>query len=101
MLYYDELTTGSAVLYEQPGSLGQCYGFGIERSTNLTVSVVNTNTADAVCVESVDIYVKHSLGQFPFASCPVGVWTTDAKPVGPFECRSAQDTTIAQVCINL
>ena len=29
MLYYDELVTGSAVIYSQPGALGQCYGFAL------------------------------------------------------------------------
>ena len=31
MLYYDELARGSAVIYSQPGALGQCYGFALDR----------------------------------------------------------------------
>ena len=98
MLYYDELVTGSAVIYSQPGALGQCYGFALDRDT-LTVSVQNTNSADAICVESVDVFVKQqSRGEFPYASCDVGqLWTSSGDWEGPFDCRSARETTIAQI----
>ena len=53
------------------------------------MGVQNTNTGDAVCVESVDVFVKQqSRGEFPFASCDVGrLWTSSGDWEGPFQCR--------------
>ncbi len=98
VLYYDELTTGSSLTYHQPGAMGECHGFDIDRGQNLTYSLVNTNS-DAICIEGLDIFSMQSFSLHPFVHCPAPeehLWAEE-ETKGPYPCQSFGATKISQI----
>ncbi|TRY63775.1 hypothetical protein TCAL_11499 [Tigriopus californicus] len=98
VLYNDELVRGDSRLYNQPGGLGQCYGFEIDRS-NVSYTLVNTNTADNVCINSVEIFTKASSNLYPYVKCnaPSGSLWADNESKGPYSCSNPIETLVSQI----
>lgn len=98
VLYHDELVRGDSRLYNQPGGLGQCFGFEIDRS-NVTYTLVNTNTADNICINSMEIFTRASSNLYPYVKCntPSGSLWADNESQGPFPCSNPIETQVSQI----
>ena len=99
-LVYDELVRGTSEIYDQPGALGSCYGFLLDRKDhNVYFYIHNTNT-DSICLTGVDLFSMREKTLYPFVTCQTPgktpIWVTNERQ-GPFQCQTGNETVITQI----